>query len=326
MQHLDDHIRLVDKWQRGFPLVPQPFAVIGEGSDMAERDVLDCLKEMKRKGIISRLGVTVRPNTAGASTLAAMRVSEAQLEAVAQVVNCEPGVNHNYERDHDFNLWFVATGCNRQAVAQCLARIEEETGHEVLDLPLEQSYFIDLGFSILDGSRQAPALTDQRKPSEFPVSDMEKQVLASLQNGLPLEPRPFQALAEKIGINEQSVLDHLQSLIAKGVITRFGLILRHRELGFTENAMVVWDIPDSDVDEIGALFSSEPFVTLCYRRPRRKPDWPYNLFCMIHGRQRRTVFSQIYQLQKLAKVNGEQTAILFSKRRFKQRGAQLSAA
>jgi hypothetical protein len=99
-------------------------------------------------------------------------------------------------------------------------------------------------------------------------------------------------------------------------------VVRHHELGFTANAMTVWNVPDAKADAAGAAVAAHPFVTLCYRRPRRLPDWPYNLFCMVHGRDRDTVLSQIETLNRVAGLGGYPHAILFSRRRFKQRGAR----
>lgn len=326
MQLAENQLRLIDHWQRGFPLAPDPYSVIGESCGMTGSEVISCLKQMKRQGVLSRVGATVRPNTAGASTLAAMRVPHDRFEAVAALVNGEPGVNHNYEREHDFNLWFVAAGRDRASVAKSLERIEEVTGLEVLDLPLERAYFIDLGFSIRDGLRKGVDAFDNAPVRQTPVSDVEKRLLISLEDGLPLESQPFSILAQRLGLSEHAYIDLLRNLIDVGIVTRFGLIVRHRELGFSANAMVVWNVDDRLVDDIGQDFAAQPYVTLCYRRPRRRPVWPYNLFCMIHGRERQTVLDQIEQLRGIAKLEDSQPAILFSKRRFKQRGAQLSAA
>jgi DNA-binding Lrp family transcriptional regulator len=111
-------------------------------------------------------------------------------------------------------------------------------------------------------------------------------------------------------------------LIDRGVIRRFGLVLSHRDLGYRANAMVVWDIPDDAVGEIGEALAKLPFVTLCYRRPRRPPDWPYNLFCMIHGRDRKTVEALAEEAARAVGAGDCPRAVLFSTRQFKQRGAR----
>ncbi len=153
---------------------------------------------------------------------------------------------------------------------------------------------------------------------ELTVADTA--LLAALQNGLPLEPKPYAALGRSVGMTEAEVLDRLAALQAQGTIQRMGVIVKHRALGYRANAMVVWDIPDSQVAETGRAFSTYPFVTLCYRRPRRLPEWPYNLFCMIHGRSRQVVEEQIGRLRSECGLEAIPHAVLFSRRAFKQRG------
>ena len=157
------------------------------------------------------------------------------------------------------------------------------------------------------------------------LSAPDRRLLAALQDGLPLVPQPFAALGAKVGMAEQDVIAALARLRAEGVITRLGVIVRHHEVGYRANAMVVWDVPDEQVAEAGRTLAALPFVTLCYRRPRRPPVWPYNLFCMIHGRERDQVEAQIAEAAKAARLDDIQRAVLFSRRRFKQRGARYSA-
>jgi len=128
------------------------------------------------------------------------------------------------------------------------------------------------------------------------IDDTDRRLLAAIEDGLPLVPQPYAAVARRLGLGEADVLARLSRLRADGIISRFGLVVRHHELGYRANAMVVWDVPDGQVDDIGRCLASYDFVTLCYRRPRRLPDWPYNLFCMVHGRDRETVRDQITRL------------------------------
>lgn len=153
------------------------------------------------------------------------------------------------------------------------------------------------------------------------LSQQDIELIRAIQDGLPLVPRPYAVLGESIGMGEREVMDRLQALQAAGAIKRMGVIVRHRELGYRSNAMVVWDIDDEQVAERGRRFSQFDFVTLCYRRPRSLPDWPYNLFCMIHGQDRRDVRANIQRLVDECGMTNTPYAILFSQRRFKQRGA-----
>ncbi len=162
----------------------------------------------------------------------------------------------------------------------------------------------------------SPPLLDQ------PLGTIEIELLKALQSGLPLVSRPFQHLADQCGTTEEVVLSLIGTWTASGLIKRLGVIVRHQELGYRANAMVVFDVPDPDVGHIANQILRHAFVTLCYQRPRRGPDWPYNLFCMIHGRDRATVETQIQELRQSAGLTGHASATLFSTRCYKQRGAR----
>ena len=154
------------------------------------------------------------------------------------------------------------------------------------------------------------------------IDDADRRLLAAIEDGLPLTPQPYAAIARHIGLSEADVLARLRRLRTERIISRFGLVVRHHELGYRANAMVVWDIPDGQVDELGRRLAAYDFVTLCYRRPRRLPLWPYNLFCMVHGRDRDTVRGQITTLNAEQCLDAYPHDVLFSRRRFKQRGAR----
>jgi len=153
------------------------------------------------------------------------------------------------------------------------------------------------------------------------LSDREKRLVDALGDGLPLVSRPFALLAEQTGISETDVIETLSGMQADGRIKRFGLIVRHHELGYRANAMTVWNIADDKVAQVGRCFGEFDFVTLCYRRPRVLPDWPYNLFCMVHGQKRDDVLKQVEQLARTCGADVAARDVLFSSRRFKQRGA-----
>ena len=154
------------------------------------------------------------------------------------------------------------------------------------------------------------------------LSDSDLALVAALADGLALVDRPYRALGHRVGLSEEAVIARITAMRAAGIIRRFGVIVRHRELGFTANAMAVWDIPDPLVGELGRRLGQAPEVTLCYRRPRRPPHWPFNLFCMIHGRDRASVAAAIGDLAERHGLGAYGHAVLFSTRRFKQTGAR----
>jgi DNA-binding Lrp family transcriptional regulator len=154
------------------------------------------------------------------------------------------------------------------------------------------------------------------------LSDQDRQLVAEIQGGLPLSSHPYAEIGERIGLSEQEVIERIAELQAEGVIKRMGIVVRHHELGYTANAMVVWDVPDEQLDAVGEKLGKQSCVTLCYQRPRRLPEWPYNLFSMIHGKERERVLDYISDLIKSQGLEQIPHQVLFSGRRFKQRGAR----
>jgi DNA-binding Lrp family transcriptional regulator len=247
-----------------------------------------------------------------------------KLAAVAETVNRFPEVNHNYEREHRYNLWFVVTAGSEGRLQAALGAIEQAAGQPLLRLPLLQEYHIDLGFS-LDGKGKEGLPAPVRRQAFVaprPLDEFERRLVMALQEGLPLFMRPFSVLASRVGCEENEVLERIRRWCAEGIIKRFGVVVRHHELGYTANAMLVHDIRDEAVAEMGEILAREPGVTLCYQRPRVLPDWPYNLFCMIHGQVRAEVEARIAELRARLHLEDYAYAVLFSLTRFKQGGAR----
>jgi len=154
------------------------------------------------------------------------------------------------------------------------------------------------------------------------LTEQDYQLIAAIQGGLPLVSHPYAAVGERIDMSEDQVISRINEMQESGVIKRFGVVVRHHELGYTANAMVVWDVPEQRLDEVGEALGDQPCVTLCYQRPRRLPEWPYNLFSMIHGRGQEVVTAQVEQLVDVLGLSDIPHEILFSGQRFKQRGAR----
>lgn len=309
---------LLNDWQRDFPLESRPFAAIGAKVSVGETAVIATLGRLKARGAISRVGAVFAPRRIGAGTLAALAAPAERLEEVAAMVSARPEVNHNYQREHRWNLWFVATARDAGALAATLAEIQADTGCPVLSMPLKREFHIDLGFDLARGhvSRGGtlPAPITPRA-----LSAAEADLMAALEDGLALVAQPYAELARRAGLDEATALGFLREWQAEGLIKRFGIVVRHHELGYRANAMVVFDLPDVEVAAAGARLAAEPTVTLCYQRERNLPHWPYNLYCMVHGRSREDVAPIVERLTALA---GREPAVLFSVRRFKQCGAR----
>ena len=324
-------LRLLNDFQRDFPLLPRPFAQIGTRIGAGEDEVIAGFSRCLADGRISRIGATFAAGRIGAAALAALAVPQERLAAVAALVNGFAEVNHNYEREHHYNLWFVVTGPDARHVGETLHGIERAAGcGPALRLPMVEPYHIDLGFDLAGGGGEPrsgrPAGDDVRPPAPLTLNDAQRALVLALQEGLPLEPAPYARLAQRAGLRESEVLATLQAWIAARVINRFGVIVRHHELGYRANAMVVFDVPDGAVHAAGRGAAAQPFVNLCYRRQRQLPEWRYNLYCMIHGVDRAAVEAQIAQLRAACGLAGFPHEVLFSRQRFKQRGARYLCA
>ncbi|WP_333816953.1 siroheme decarboxylase subunit beta [Tabrizicola sp.] len=369
-------LALLDGFQRDFPLESRPFARIAQRLGLSEAEVIDRLSRMQAMGRIARVGGTVRPNTAGASTLAALAVPEERIEAVAAIVGAETGVNHSYLREDDWNLWFVATALDAAALAAMLARIGARVApvlsganpspdgaslprvgreggspsirgadpvnvspnpsprrggevpgpavaHQLLDLRLVRSFNIDLGFP-LKGERVA--MPGRRGVEATVLRGDDRPLLDALSGGLDLTPQPWAALALRLGRDETAILARVAVLLAAGILTRLGVIVRHRALGFTANAMVVWDVPEAATLAAGQALAALPGVTLAYERRPVAGVWPYRLYCMIHARSRAEAGEVLAAARALPALSGVDHRVLFSTRCFKQSGARLSEA
>lgn len=316
-------LALLNGWQRGFPLEREPFARIGREQGLDAATVLARLHACRADGRLGRIGGVFAAGAGGSGLLAAMAVPADRLEAVAAQVSALPGVNHNYEREHRWNLWFVIGGARDTAVQRALDGLEADTGLPTLRLPMQRAYRIDLGFDLAGAAAQGPTAT--RSEAAAPLPEAEWPLAALVERGLPLVARPYDDWAAELGWRVADVLDTLHRWLADGSLKRFGTIVRHHELGFAANAMTVFDVADAEADAVGARLAREAGVSLAYRRARA-PGWPYNLFCMVHGRDRAAVAAVIDGVRERAGLGAVPHAVLFSRRRFKQTGPRRFAA
>jgi DNA-binding Lrp family transcriptional regulator len=357
--------RALNNYQRNFPLVTRPFAMVGTELGLNEQDTIALFCKLKDENKITRIGPVFKPNTIGASTLAAMQVPPERLDEVASFVSSLPEVNHNYERENILNLWFVITANDPKKLTEVLDRIEQHTQIKVHDLRLEEEFRIDLGFNLntnpssslhLDFSQDRAPKEELIKTNTFEMNsdfsikseihqqldfsektDLIAGLIAEIEKGIPLTEEPFKDIAIKLNTNESTILAAIKYLQKTKSIRRFGVVVRHRELGYSSNAMVVWNIPEDIVSELGHKIVSDPslqFVSLCYKRRKSLPSWNYNFYCMIHGKNREEVMANIETLNhtinlhylNLQNLNQQNVCqqILFSKTCFKQKGARYS--
>ena len=321
---MDDprEIRLLNEFQRDFPLVAEPYAAVARALRVDVEWVLARLAARVADGTVSRVGAVFRPGAIGVSTLAALAVDPRDLTRVAALVSSRREVNHNYEREHRFNLWFVVTAPDSARLDAALAAIERDSGFAPISLPLVEDYAIDLGFDFTNPAPKPRADRTVWDRSPAVLSDPDRRLIAALEDGLPVVPAPWAEIARRARVAPAAARARVAEWLADGIVKRFGVIVRHRALGYVANAMCVWDVPDAQVTRAGHALACEPGVTLCYRRERARPEWPYNLFCMIHGQDRALVEAEVEEATAAAGLAGAARAVLFSRRCFKQRGAR----
>jgi DNA-binding Lrp family transcriptional regulator len=155
------------------------------------------------------------------------------------------------------------------------------------------------------------------------MDEIDRKLITATQNGIPLIPNPYAAVAEEVGIGTDEVMSRMQRMLESGVIRRIGIIPNHYKLGFKSNGMTVWDVPDESIDTLGEAVGRLPFVSHCYQRPRHLPEWPYNLFAMVHGKTRNEVLNKAQEIHELLGEAVRGHDILFSKQILKKTGLRL---
>lgn len=338
---------IIDGYQSGIPIEERPFRRVGDSLGIGEAEVLERVVRLYDDGIVRRFGPVLNPPVIGSSTLAAVQAPEDRFDEIASIINEYRQVNHNYARDHEWNMWFVVTAGSRETRDEILDEIERRTGCAVLVLPMLTDYYIDLEFPVVNADRFARESAGEREESipdsaagastltagtdasatrisedaAEDLSPFDAELLLEIQGGFPLSKTPYRDVADALEADVDSVLESIDRLRANGCIKRIGCVVNHVVTGFDANCMVVWDVPDDELDERGERAGGLPYVTLCYHRPRRpEQDWPYNLFTMIHGRDPEAVDAKIDELAtEYLPVDHER---LYSTETLKQTGAR----
>jgi DNA-binding Lrp family transcriptional regulator len=330
---------IVNAFQGGFPVVDRPFepaaaALRDRGVEVRADELLARVREMDETGAISRFGALVNAEEiGGAATLVAMHAPPERFDAVAEQVNAFREVAHNYEREHPhLNMWFVVSVADPDDVERVLADIETETGQATYNMPKLREFHVGATF-LLDGpipdgdvdlSHLGPEVTPTARDT---LSPDERDLVLEIQGGLPVTETPYEDVADAIGQPTEWVLETVTRFEREGKVRRVGLIPNHYALGYTENGMTVWDVPDDLVDEVGPAVASLDFVTHCYRRPRHEGVWPYNFFAMTHGRSEAESEQRIREVRDVMAdhwdVTDDDWDTLFSTRILKKTGIRL---
>jgi siroheme decarboxylase len=313
---------LLDRIQRAFPLDPQPYLSLSKGLFLSEGDVRDRIAQLKQDRIVRQISAIFNTGALGYRTsLVAMSVPEQQLEKAASVVNGYPGVSHNYLREAEYNLWFtiaVPPGESLEDKVHGLAR--EAGGWSALVLPALKKFKLAVVLDLLEEG-DTEVVDERLRPSSLEATDAFQlsreniRIVKCVQEDLPNVARPFELWARELQMSEEDLLNLLADWTVRGFVRRFAAVLNHRQAGFGGNGMVVWSCPVERVDELGRILSSYQEVSHCYHRPSY-PEWPYNLYAMVHGRTRE-------DCEAVARRLGEAVGlldyrILFSSREFKK--------
>ncbi len=312
--------QLLNEIQWTFPLSSRPYLELASKQGLTEDDVMRRISSMKRTGLIRQINAIFDTRKLGyKSALVAFAVEKDKLDSVALEVNKHSGVSHNYERDHEFNMWFtlaVPPDGDLKKDLEVMASLEGVIKFRLL--PTLKLYKIGVKLDMVNNDPAKLTPDDQVKmidKKKFKLTSRDKEFIRELQKDLEVMSRPFDTSARNLGITVDELFKKANEYESMGVMRRFAAILRHRDVGFTANGMIVWKVPEDKIDEVGYKLASFPQVSHCYRRPVY-PDWQFNLFSMIHARTIEAAKKIAIELSNFVGINDYN--ILFSSREFKK--------
>ena len=315
---------LLNRIQEDFPLAPQPYAALGQALDRSEDDVLSRLARLRQARVVRQISAIFDTRALGyQSTLVAMRIPPERLEEAAALISEHPGVSHNYARRHEYNLWFTLAVPPWQDVAEAAQALGRRAGAEVTRvLPTLRLFKIGVRLDVA-GERSPEAREEARiyngadveRGQAAPLTARDIAFIRELQRDLPEAARPFDGYAAALGCTVEDIFSWCAEQTRSGRMRRFAAVLRHQNAGFVSNAMGVWRVPTERVEEVGPLMASFAAVSHCYERPVY-PDFPYNLYTMVHGRTREECLRTLESIAARTAVADHQ--YLWSSREFKK--------
>jgi siroheme decarboxylase len=323
MQTIDDiDGQLLNRIQGDFPVVARPFQELGTWLNLSEADVIDRIGRMKADRVIRQISAIFDTRQLGyKSSLVAMQVPRERVDEAGAIINQHPGVSHNYRRNHTYNLWFTIAVPPSVDIARTVELIGEDARATATRLMPTLRLFkigVDLDMTGERGmtARGKPEYDHtQRERENPPLTAREIAVIRELQEDIPLISRPFQGMAQRLGVSETELFAEAQALADSARLRRFAAILHHREAGYKANAMAVWIAPEERILECGTRMASFRAVSHCYQRPVY-PDWPYNLFGMIHGRSAQDCQETVEAIK--AETGMTEYAMLYSSKEYKK--------
>lgn len=303
--------------QDRFPLAPVPFTDLAERLGWRESEVLARVEALKEQGPLRQIGAIFDSRRLGySSTLVALAVEPARLDEVARAVSRHPGVSHCYSRAHPLNLWFTLGLPPGRDLAREAAGLAGQPGvQRSLALPAVRTFKIDTRVELGAGLLRAGALPPER-PAGPPLAAADIPCVRVLQDDLPLVQRPFHLLAQREGLAEDDLLAAARRFLADGTMRRYGATLRHRQAGYTANAMACWQVGEGRIAAAGLLAAGQPAVSHCYQRLAYPPEWPYQLYTMVHGRSEGELAAAVAGLEAL--MRPQRMAVLPTVKEYKK--------
>jgi DNA-binding Lrp family transcriptional regulator len=314
--------RLLNLMQGSFPLATRPYAEVARLAEVPEAEVLTRVERLLRERIIRQVTPIFDTRVLGyKSMLVAARVDPENPHRAAQIVNSHPGVSHNYLRNHDFNMWFTIAvePDSRLGLDGTLDVIQRETGADsIRQLPTLRLFKIRMDLEMEKGTealQKAAAESEYREPEPIELEELDVEVIRSLQGDMPIVEEPYAPAAERLGISQERLLEHLESMQERRALRRVAAILFHRRAGYSANGMGVWRVPEERVLELGPHMASFRGISHCYERPTYA-DWPYSVFTMAHGRSKEECDAILDSIE--AETGISERATLYSSTEFKK--------
>ena len=309
---------ILSRIQKKFPLVPKPFEAIANELGMTEAEVLSILQEEKANKIIRQTSAIFDTKRLGyTSSLVAFKIAPEKIDAAVEVINAHPGISHNYERNHDFNIWFTLAVApdSRLGLEKTLEILAKETeAEDYIMLPTLKLFKISVKLNTT-GKDEKKEKVKRVKHSEIELTPLHHEVIKRAQYDIAIESEPFKKTIDELGISYERFFAILVELQEAGIMRRFASILNHRKAGFNANAMVVWDVDAEKGEAIGETAAAFSAVSHCYLRPKYA-NWPFNLFTMVHGKTTEETNGIIAEMAK--EIDAKSHMPLYSSREFKK--------
>ena len=299
-------------------MTQRPFKDVAEKLGTTEEEILSTVQKLKDEKIIRQTSAIFDTKRLGyKSSLVAFKVSEDNIETAANIINRHPGVSHNYLRNHDYNIWFTmaVSPDSRLGLEKTIETLKEQTGaQDAITLPTLKMFKISVKMDTT-GKRAKKEKLKKTAYQEIELTPQYIEVIKELQKDIAVVSEPYKEAIEKLKMDYDEFFRIANHLKESGVMRRFATILNHRKAGFGANAMSVWVVPEEKGEEIGRQMAEFSAVSHCYLRPSY-PDWPYNLFAMIHGKSQEECDSLI---EEMAQQSGlTEYSKLYSTREFKK--------